>query len=272
MRPAKMIAIAAIMLSYATPISPARADARADIKALVDRYVAAVKSLSCSLWLRPAQNPTVLRQSTAGFRLIAMEQWMPALSRELGISHSTVRDETQSPHLHPAVAIVAGDNPAEGLSREGSPSTGRKASCRCSSATPGKAWNAWSEFKSWTPAFARESADLLAFRERSRQLTRQQWSSSASAVANRARPRRPCSSPNALLTSPTPSSRSKQVTECSAGTHKRTSVNIRPPLGGGPERSQSVTVFRDLLQRCPYGITREIYVLPVEPPLCPIGS
>lgn len=43
MRPAKMIVIAAIMLSCATPINPARADARADIKALVDRYVAAVK-------------------------------------------------------------------------------------------------------------------------------------------------------------------------------------------------------------------------------------
>lgn len=44
MRPSKMIAIAAIMLSYATPISPARADARTDIKALVDRYVEAVKA------------------------------------------------------------------------------------------------------------------------------------------------------------------------------------------------------------------------------------
>jgi uncharacterized protein (TIGR02246 family) len=41
---ARMIAIAAIVLSCATPVSPARADTRADIKALVDRYVAAVKA------------------------------------------------------------------------------------------------------------------------------------------------------------------------------------------------------------------------------------
>ena len=43
-RPAKMMAVAAIMMSCAIAVSPARADARADIKALVDRYVAAVKA------------------------------------------------------------------------------------------------------------------------------------------------------------------------------------------------------------------------------------
>jgi uncharacterized protein (TIGR02246 family) len=42
--PAKTIAIAVIMLSCATVVSPAKADTRADIKALVDRYVAAVKA------------------------------------------------------------------------------------------------------------------------------------------------------------------------------------------------------------------------------------
>jgi uncharacterized protein (TIGR02246 family) len=44
MRPSKMIAIAAIMLWCAAPIRPARADAREDIKALVDCYVSAVKA------------------------------------------------------------------------------------------------------------------------------------------------------------------------------------------------------------------------------------
>ncbi len=44
MRPAKIISAAAIMLalSFAMPIGPARADARTDIKALINRYVAAV--------------------------------------------------------------------------------------------------------------------------------------------------------------------------------------------------------------------------------------
>ena len=45
-------------------------------------------------------------------------------------------------------------------------------------------------------------------------------------------------------------------------------VNIRLPLVGCrirfPERSQSVTVFRDLLQGGPYIITREIDVFPAE--------